>query len=180
MNLGGGTRPDRGQRLCPGPTAWQLPARAPQLTLYLVATDWKLPHAAQARGKGVPFPPVFNLTPEALANAMSQEKETNALQLRKEDLTPPQSTDAENPRMDKEFLELITDFSKAAGDKANREKSVSFPRTSSKQVKFGIKNPAAYVLDVVPTVCDLQEEPVTEGRLSVVQTPVLRYVICRL
>ena len=83
--------------------------------------------------QGCPLSPLlFNIVLEVLATAIREEKEIKGIQIRKEEIKLSLFADdmilyIENPKDSiRKLLELINEFSKAAGYKINTQKSLAF------------------------------------------------------
>ena len=89
--------------------------------------------------QGCPLSPLlFNIVLEVLASAIRQHKEIKGIQISQEEIKLSLFTDdmilyMENPKdSTRKLLELIHEFSKAAGYKINAQKSVAFLYTNNK------------------------------------------------
>ena len=94
--------------------------------------------------QGCPLPPVlFNIVLEVLATAIREEKEIKIIQIRKEVMLSLFADDIpyiENPKDSiRKLLELISEFSKGAGYKINRQKSLAFLYTNTEKSEREIK-----------------------------------------
>ena len=94
----------------------------------------------------VPLSPLlFNIVLEVLATAIREEKEINGIQIGKEKVKLSLFADdmiryIENPKDSiRKLLELISKFSKVAGYKINRQKSLAFPYTNNEKSEGEIK-----------------------------------------
>ena len=90
-------------------------------------------------------PLLFNIVLEVLATAIQEEKERKGIQSRKEELSlfAGDMICIENPKDTiRKLLELIREFSKAAGYKINTQKSLAFlytkHETSEREIKESI------------------------------------------
>ena len=88
--------------------------------------------------QGCPFSPLsFNIVLEVLARAIIEEQEIKQIQIRKEEVKVSLCADdmilyIENPKDSiRKLLELISEFSKAAGYEINMEKSLAFIYTNN-------------------------------------------------
>ena len=95
--------------------------------------------------QGCPLSPLlFNIVLEVLASAIREEKEVKRIQIGKEEVKLSPFADdiilyIENPKDSiRKLLELINEFSKAAGYKINTQKSLAFLYTNNE--KSEIKN----------------------------------------
>ena len=102
--------------------------------------------------QGCPLSPIlFNIVLEVLATAIREEKEIKGIQMEQEEIKLSMFADdmiqyRENPKESiKKLLELISEFSKAAGYKINTQKSLAFLYTNNKKLEREIKesNPLA-------------------------------------
>lgn len=95
---------------------------------------------------------LFKTVMEVLPNTIRREKETKDTQMEKEDIKLSLFTDdiiiyMKNPtEMTKEVLELVRDYSKAAGYKVNMQKLIAFRYTSNEHAKFEIKNTMPFIV----------------------------------
>ena len=97
--------------------------------------------------QGCPFSPLlFNIVLNAVATAIRQLKEIRGLQICKEEAKPSLFADdmilyIENQKYSPHtnILELINEFSKAAGYKINIQKSVAFLYTNNESAEREIK-----------------------------------------
>ena len=82
---------------------------------------------------------------EVLATAITEEKEIKGIQIRKEEVMLSLFADdmmlyIENPKHSiRKLLELISEFSKAAGYKINAQKSLAFLYTNNEKSERQIK-----------------------------------------
>ena len=82
---------------------------------------------------------------EVLATAITEEKEIKGIQIRKEEVMLSLFADdmmlyIENPKHSiRKLLELISEFSKAAGYKINTQKSLAFLYTNNEKSERQIK-----------------------------------------
>ena len=105
-----------------------------------------------ATRQGCPLSPIlFNIVLEVLATAIREEKEIKGIQMEQEEIKISMFADdtiqyRENPKESiRKLLELISEFSKAAGYKINTQKSLAFLYTNNKKLEREIKesNPLA-------------------------------------
>ena len=94
--------------------------------------------------QGCPLSPLlFNIVLEVLATAIREEKEIKGLQIRKEvklSLFADDILYIKSPKDSiRKLLELISEFSKFAGDKINTQKSPTFLYTNSEKSEREIK-----------------------------------------
>ena len=92
--------------------------------------------------QGCPLSPLlFNIVLEELATAIRAEKEIKGIQIGKEDVKLSLFADdmilyTENPKdSTRKLLDLINEYSKAAGYKINTEKSLAFLYTNNKETE---------------------------------------------
>ena len=90
--------------------------------------------------QGCPLSPVlFNIVLEVLATAIREENEIQGIQIRKEEVKLSLFADdmilyIENPKDSiRKLLELISEFSKVAGNKINTQKSFAFLYTNNEK-----------------------------------------------
>ena len=86
------------------------------------------------------MPLLFNIVLEVLTTAIREEKEIKAIQIEKEVKLLPFADDTilyiENPEdATRKLLELIDEYSKAAGYKINTQKSLAFLYTNSEKTE---------------------------------------------
>ena len=96
--------------------------------------------------QGCPLSPLlFNIVLELLATAIREEKEIKGIQIGKEEIKLSLFADdmilyIENPKdATRKLLELINEFSKAAGYKINAQKSLAFLYTNNERSEGEIK-----------------------------------------
>ena len=99
-----------------------------------------------ATRQGCPLSPIlFNIVLEVLATAIREEKEIKGIQMEQEEIKISMFADdtiqyRENPKESiRKLLELISEFSKAAGYKINTQKSLAFLYTNNKKLEREIK-----------------------------------------
>ena len=92
--------------------------------------------------QGCPLSPLlFNIVLEVLATAIREEKEIKGIQIGKEEVKLSLLADdmifyIENPEdTTRKLLELINEYSKAAGYKINRQKSLAFLYTNNEKTE---------------------------------------------
>ena len=91
------------------------------------------------------LPLLLNIVLEVLAIAIREEKETNGIQIRKEEVKFSLFADdmilyIENPKDGfRKLLELVSEFSKAARYKINTQKSLAFLYTNNEKSEREIK-----------------------------------------
>ena len=89
---------------------------------------------------------------EVLATAIKEEKEIKGIQIRKEEVKLPLFADdmilyIENPKDSiRKLLELINEFSKAAGYKINTQKSLAFLYTNNEKSEREIKESIMFTI----------------------------------
>ena len=90
------------------------------------------------------LPLLFNTFLEILATAIREEEETKGIQIGKEVVFTVlrwHDTDIENPKDSiRRLLELISEFSNAAGYKINTQEPLGFLYTNNEKSERGIKN----------------------------------------
>ena len=113
----------------------------PQQTLSSMANDWKHFPKSGTR-QGCPLSPLwFNINLEVLAIAIREEKEIKGIQIGKEEVKLSVFADditfyIENPKdTTRKLLELINEYSKVVGHKANIQKSLAFLYTNMRKQK---------------------------------------------
>ena len=96
--------------------------------------------------QGCPLSPLlFNIILEVLVTAISEEKETKGIQIRKEEGKLSLFADdmilyIENPKYSiRKLLELISEFSEVAGYKINTQKSLAFLYTNNENSEREVK-----------------------------------------
>ena len=96
--------------------------------------------------QGCPLSPLlFNIVLEVLATAFREEKEIKGIQIRKEEVKLSLFADdmilyIEKPKESiRKLLELISEFSKVAGYKVNRQKSLAFLYSNNEKSERDIK-----------------------------------------
>jgi len=96
--------------------------------------------------QGCPLSPLlFNIVLEVLATAFIEEKEIKGIQIRKEEVKLSLFADdmilyIEKPKESiRKLLELISEFSKVAGYKVNRQKSLAFLYSNNEKSERDIK-----------------------------------------
>ena len=91
------------------------------------------------------FPTIIQQSSEVLATGIKEEKEIKGIQIRKEVVKLSLFADdmilyTENPKDSiRKLLELISEFSKAAGYKINTQKAVAFLYTNNEKSEREIK-----------------------------------------
>ena len=91
---------------------------------------------------------------EILATANREEKETNGIQIGKEELKLSLFADdmilyIENPKdSTRKLLELINEYSKVAGYKINTRKSLAFLYTNNEKTEREIKETIPFIIAV--------------------------------
>ena len=113
----------------------------PQQTLSSMANDWKHFPKSGTR-QGCPLSPLWlNINLEVLAIAIREEKEIKGIQIGKEEVKLSVFADditfyIENPKdTTRKLLELINEYSKVVGHKANIQKSLAFLYTNMRKQK---------------------------------------------
>ena len=103
--------------------------------------------------KGCPLSPVgFNIVLEVLATAIRKEKEIKGIQIGKEEVKLSLLADdvilyIENPKESiRKLLELINEYSKAAGCKINTQKSLAYLYTINEKTEREIKETIPFTI----------------------------------
>ena len=97
-------------------------------------------------------PLLFNIVLEVLATAFREEKEIKGIQIGKEEVKLSLFADdmilyMENPKdSTRKLLELINEYSKVAGYKINREKSLAFLYTNNEKTEREIKETIPFTI----------------------------------
>ena len=99
--------------------------------------------------QGCPLSPLlFNIVLEVLATAIREEKEIKGILIRKEEVKLSLfADDIESPKDSiRKLLELISEFSKVAGNKINIQKSLAFLYTNNEKSEREIKESIPFTI----------------------------------
>ena len=95
-------------------------------------------------------PPLFNIILEVLVTAIREEKEIKGIQIRKGECSlfaDDMILYIENPKdIIRKLLELISEFSKVAGDKINTQESLAFLYTNNEKSEREIKESVPFTI----------------------------------
>ena len=98
------------------------------------------------------LPLLFNIVLEVIATSIREEKEIKGIQIRKETVKLSLFADdmilyTENPKDSiRKLLELISEFSKVAGQKINTQKTLAFLYTNNEKSERAIKKSVPFTI----------------------------------
>ena len=118
----------------------------PTANIILNGEKWKAFPLRSGTRQGYPLSPLlFNIVLEVLATAIREEKEIKGIQIGKKEVKLSLFADdmilyIENPKDSiRKLLKLISEFSKVAGSKINKQKSFAFLHTNNEKSEKEIK-----------------------------------------
>ena len=113
-------------------------------------------HLKSGAKQGCPLSPLlFNIVLEVLVTAIREEKEIKGIQVEKEEVKLSLFADdmilyIENPKdSPRKLLELINEYSKAAGYKINTQKSLAFLYTNNEKTEREIKETIPFIIAMI-------------------------------
>ena len=122
-------------------------------TANIILSGEKLKAFTQRSGRRQRYPlspPLFNIILEVLVTAIREEKEIKGIQIRKGECSlfaDDMILYIENPEdIIRKLLELISEFSKVAGDKINTQESLAFLYTNNEKSEREIEESVPFTI----------------------------------